>query len=306
MCGHQPEAGTLFRANYRVGNGKSGNVGTETIIYIVLRNESLSGVKLLPRNPLAATGGTDPEPIDDVKLFAPYAFRNQLERAITAGDYAAIAGDNQRRLEARASLEAEDSAICAAPFTRLQRAKAALRWTGSWYAALVAVDPAGSETADPELIDEVTLYLEPFRRIGYDLLVSPARYVPLKVSLTICVLPNYLRGHVEAAVLDALSDRVLPDGKLGFFHPDSLTFGDGIYVSRLLATVRAIAGVQNAMVTELERFELSEPAPSVDQPGEELPMNSALLLGPFEIPQLDNDPSFPENGVLLLDVRGGR
>jgi hypothetical protein len=120
------------------------------------------------------------------------------------------------------------------------------------------------------------------------------------------VLPNFLRGHVEAAVLDALSNRVLPDGTRGFFHPDNLSFGDGIYVSRLLATVQAIAGVQNAMVTELERFELSEPAPSMDQPGEELPMNSALLLGPFEIAQLDNDPSFPENGLLLLDVRGGR
>ena len=118
------------------------------------------------------------------------------------------------------------------------------------------------------------------------------------------MLPNYLRGHVEAAVLDALSNRVLPDGTLGFFHPDNLSFGDGVYVSRLLATVQAIAGVQNAMVTELERFELSEPA--ADQPGEELPMNSALLLGPFEIAQLDNDPNFPENGVLVLDVRGGR
>jgi hypothetical protein len=181
-----------------------------------------------------------------------------------------------------------------------------LRWTGSWYTALVALDPAGSETADSELIDEVTLYLEPFRRMGYDLLVSPAQYVPLKVALTICVLPNYLRGHVEAAVLDALSNRVLPDGTLGFFHPDNLSFGDGIYVSRLLATVQAIAGVQNAMVTELERFEISEPSPAMDQPGEELPMNSALLLGPFEIAQLDNDPSFPENGMLVLDVRGGR
>jgi hypothetical protein len=166
----------------------------------------------------------------------------------------------------------------------------------------VALDPVGSETADPELIDEVTLYLEPFRRMGYDLLVSPAQYVPLKVALTICVLPNYLRGHVEAAVLDALGNRVLRDGTRGFFHPDNLSFGDGIYVSRLLATVQAIAGVQNAMVTELERFELS----GIDQPGEELPMNSALLLGPFEIAQLDNDPSFPENGVLVLDVRGGR
>jgi hypothetical protein len=306
VCGRQPDAGTLFRANYRVGNGKSGNVGAETITYIVLRNLTVSGVKILPRNPLAATGGTDPELIDDVKLFAPYAFRNQLERAITAGDYAAIAEDNERRLESRAALEAEDSAICAAPFTRLQHAKGALRWTGSWYTALVALDPVGSETADSELIDEVTLYLEPFRRMGYDLLVSPAQYVPLKVSLTICVLPNYLRGHVEAAVLDALSNRMLPDGTLGFFHPDNLTFGDGVYVSRLLSTVQAIPGVQNAMVTELERFEISEPAPKFDQPGEELPMNSALLLGPFEIAQLDNDPSFPENGVLILDVRGGR
>ncbi len=306
VCGRQPDAGTVFRANYRVGNGKSGNVGAETITYIVLRNEKLSGVSLLPRNPLAATGGADPEPIDDVKLFAPYAFRNQLERAITAADYAAIAADNERRLEDRAALEAEDSAICTAPFTRLQGAKAALRWTGSWYTALVALDPEGSETADHELIDEVTLYLEPFRRMGYDLMVSPAEYVPLKLALTVCVLPNYLRGHVEAAVLDALSNRVLPDGTLGFFHPDNLTFGDGIYVSRLLATVQAIAGVQDAMVTELERFEISEPSPMIDQPGEELPANWALPLGPFEIAQLDNDPSFPENGVLLLDVRGGR
>jgi hypothetical protein len=142
--------------------------------------------------------------------------------------------------------------------------------------------------------------------MGYDLLVSPAEYVPLKLSLTICVLPNYLRGHVEASVLDALSNRVLPDGTLGFFHPDNLSFGNGVYVSRLLATVQAIPGVQNAMVTELERFEISEPAPGSDQPGEELPLNSALLLGPFEIAQLDNDPNFPENGVLVLDVRGGR
>jgi hypothetical protein len=146
----------------------------------------------------------------------------------------------------------------------LQGAKAALRWTGSWYTVLVALDPQDTETADSELIDELTLYLELFRRMGYDLVVSPAIYVPLKVSITVCVLPNYQRGHVEAAVLDALSNRVLPKGQLGFFHHDNLTFGDGIYVSRLLATVQAIPGVQNVMVTELEHFEISEPDPSAD------------------------------------------
>jgi hypothetical protein len=304
VCGYQPDAGTLFRASYHVGNGTAGNVGAETITYIVLREEKLSGVNLRPRNPLAAAGGTDPEPIDDVKQFAPYAFRDQLERAITAGDYASIAADNERRLEARATLEAEDPAICAAAFTRLQGAKAALRWTGSWYTALVALDPSDEETSPPELIDEVTLYLQPFRRMGYDLLVSQAEYVPLKVSITVCVLPNYLRGDVEGAVLDALSNRVLPDGSLGFFHPDNLTFGGGVYVSQLLATAQAVAGVQNVMVTELERSEISDPASGSDP--DELPCNSALLLGPFEIAQLDNDPSFPEHGQLVLTVEGGR
>ena len=42
VCGRQPDAGTLFRANYRVGNGKSGNVGAETITYIVLRQRDRS------------------------------------------------------------------------------------------------------------------------------------------------------------------------------------------------------------------------------------------------------------------------
>ena len=306
ICGYRPDAGSLFRAKYRIGNGTDGNVGSDTIAYIVLRSETVSGINLQPRNPLAAEGGVDPESIDDVKQFAPYAFDAQLERAITADDYATIAADNERRLEARATLEAEDPEICTATFTRLQGAKAALRWTGSWYTVLVALDPQDTETTDSELTEEVTLYLEPFRRMGYDLLVSPANYVPIKLSMTICVLPNYQRAHVEAAVLNTLSNRALPDGTLGFFHPDNLTFGGGIYVSRLLAIVQSIPGVQNAMVTELERFEISEAASGADTPSDELPINSALLMGPFEIAQLDNDPNYPEDGLLVLDVRGGR
>jgi hypothetical protein len=31
-----------------------------------------------------------------------------------------------------------------------------------------------------------------------------------------------------------------------------------------------------------------------------------LPIGPFEVARLDNDPNFPEHGVLVLDVRGGR
>jgi hypothetical protein len=142
--------------------------------------------------------------------------------------------------------------------------------------------------------------------MGHDLEVKPTRYVPLDLVLTVCVLPHYLRGHVEAALLDIFSNRILPDGRLGFFHPDNLTFGEGIYISQIVAAAQAVQGVENVQVTRLERFEIGEPPPGAEAAQDELPPHGVLALAPFEIAQLDNDPSFPENGRLILDMRGGR
>jgi len=268
-----PDAGTAFEANYRTGNGPSGNVGAETILYLVLPT-LLSGVNLAPRNPMAATGGTAPEPVAEVKMFAPYAFRDVLERAITADDYATLAALDPK----------------------LQGAKATLRWNGSWYTALVALDPLGTENPPASLLHEVTEDLEPYRRIGHDLLVTPAEYVPLDLALTVCVLPNYQRAHVEAALLQAFGS---------MFKPDNITFGESIYVSRIVAAAQAVPGVQNVVVTRLERYETGEPSPG-ESDAKEVPAGSVLTLGPLEIARLDNDPNFPENGRLSLDVRGGR
>jgi hypothetical protein len=273
-------------------------------------------------------------------MFAPYAFRKVLERAITADDYATLAADNSRRLAERPALLAaamgneKDAApqagsisssqvsddrrrreeeepgetsplgpdICLVPFRRLQGTKGTLRWNGSWYEALVAIDPLGTEEVDAELLDEIAAYLEPYRRIGHDLEVKSANYVGLDLAMAVCVLPQYLRGHVEAALLDVFSNHVLPDGSLGFFHPDNLSFGEGIFVSRIVAAAQAVPGVMEVQVTRLKRFEIGQSPPGQ----EKLPPHGVLPLGPFEIARLDNDPSFPENGRLVLDVRGGR
>jgi hypothetical protein len=273
--GMMPAAGAEFRAAYRVGNGTAGNVGAEAIAYVVLPGR-LSGANIVPRNPLPARGGTEPEPLAEVKLFAPETFRKELTRAITADDYGKLAERNNRRV---------------------QRAAAALRWTGSWYEALVTVDPAGTEDASQALLTEIATSLERYRRIGHDLVVAPARYVPLDVELTICVLPHYLRGHVEAALLDVFSNAVSPRGEKGFFHPDNLTFGEGIYASALVAAAQAVPGVQSVEVTRLERY--------FEGPNDEV-QDGVLALGPLEIARLDNDPSVPENGRLILTMGGGR
>src|SRR5262249_26326556 len=102
--GKMPDAGTVFDAYYRVGNGPVGNVGAGTITCIVFRETTGNAGNLIPRNPLPARGGAAPEPIEEVKMFAPGAFKTVLERAITAADYATLAGDNARRLAERASL----------------------------------------------------------------------------------------------------------------------------------------------------------------------------------------------------------
>jgi hypothetical protein len=35
---------------------------------------------------------------------------------------------------------------------------------------------------------------------------------------------------------------------LGFFHPDNLTFGEGVYLSKLVAAAQAVPGVEGVTV----------------------------------------------------------
>jgi hypothetical protein len=274
--GQQPAAGETFTARYRTGRGMAGNVGAEAIRHVLLE-QVIDGVDWRPRNPLPAQGGVDPEPIDEVRRFAPVTFRHHLKRAITAADYAAIV---MRDFAAQ-----------------VQRATAKLRWNGSWYEVLVAIDPLGGGPADPALLQAITGHLYRYRRIGHDLVVREARYVPLDVALRVCVRPGYLRGHVKAALKQLFSNRRLPDGRFGFFHPDNLSFGDDIHLSRMVAAAQTVQGVESVTVARLERlFE-----------GPNLEIERGILpLGPLEIARLDSDPSLPENGRLELIMEGGR
>lgn len=273
--GRAPDVGGTFTATYRSGCGTHGNVGAEAINRLILKQETLSGVSITVRNPLPAQGGIDPEPVAQAKLLAPAAFRDQLERAITAADYAALAALNPK----------------------LQNAAAQLEWTGSWYEADVAVDPWGEESADASLLHAVACDLYRYRRMGHDLRVQTAVYVPIRLSLRVCALPGYDRGHIKAALLARFSNRVNADGTPGFFDPDLLSFGDGVYLSRIIAAAQAVAGVECVTVVKFHRLQ----AP----PNQEI-ANGVLPLASNEIAQLDNDPNHPERGQLSIEVSGGR
>jgi hypothetical protein len=276
--GRAPKAGLQFAASYRIGGGTAGNIGAESIRQLVWPGTlRVEGAISEVRNPLPARGGMPPEPIAEAKLFAPRAFRKKLERAITAEDYAAIV-----------VREFPDE---------VQRAGAELRWTGSWYSVRVAIDPLGSEVVSPRFCEKIERALRRYRRMGHDLQVVQARYVPLEIAMTICVLPHFLRGHVEGALRDIFQSGLRQNGERGFFHPDNLSFGDSIYLSRMVAAAQAVEGVESVRVKKLRR--------RFESANHELD-KGVLRIGPLEIPRLDGDPLHPENGSLKLELKGGR
>jgi hypothetical protein len=273
--GEQPAAGAQFSALYRIGNGTSGNVGAETITQMTLRSATIEGASLTVRNPLPAAGGVDPEPIAQVKLLAPGAFQAELLRAISADDYVTLAQ----------------------ALPGVFQAAAEMRWTANRAAVRVAIDPIGTEQVSDALLLTVAGKLERYRQIGYDLEVVGATYVPLDVALGVTVLPEYLRGHVEAELLRIFGNGTLTDGSPTMFNWQNLGFGLAIHQSQLIAAAQRVRGVETVDVRRLARL-LDETATKAAP--------EVLTLGPLEVAQLDNDPSAPQRGRFRLHLRGGR
>lgn len=269
VYGRRPTPGAAFTATYRVGNGRAGNVGAEALTRVVLAEPRITRV----RNPLPAAGGADPESLEQVRLYAPQAFRVQ-ERAVTEADYAHMA---QRHDE-------------------VQKAAATFRWTGSWHTAFVTIDRRGGGGVDPEFETNMRRHLEPFRLAGYDLEIDGPVFVPLEIVLRVCVKPRYFRSDVKHALLEVYGSTLLADGRRGFFHPDNFTFGQEVYLSELYRVGMQVEGVDFIEVTKFQRWGKTA--------NQELD-NGVLNVGRLEVIRLDNDPNFPENGRLEFEMQGG-
>ncbi len=271
--GKRPDSGATFTADYRVGNGLKGNAGAEALHHFVAGASVADAVESV-RNPLPAAGGREPEDIEDVRQAAPEAFKTQ-RRAVTAEDYAGVANR----------------------FEGTQKATATFRWTGSWRTVFITADRLGGDPVDAAFEAGLRDFVEPYRMAGQDLEVDSPKPAPLELALQVCVQPGHFRSDVKAALLQVLSRRTLPDGRRGLFHPDNFTFGATLYLSAILAACQAVPGVASVEATVFRRRGAQ---------GEAVPASGKLTFGWLEIPRLDNDPNFPERGVLSLALDGGK
>lgn len=268
--GKRPDSGTAFAAAYRIGNGIAGTVGAEALVHVVCDDVRVAGV----RNPLASGGGSEPESTEQIRRRAPQAFRTQ-ERAVTTEDYAKVAQD----------------------YPGVQRAAATLRWTGSWHTVFNTIDRTRGQPMDAGFELALTRHVEPYRMAGHDLEFNDPVFVSLEIAITVCVEAGYFRSDVRAALLQVLSNRDLADGTRGVFHPDLFSFGQTIYLSPIYAAARGVPGVESLEVTRFQRQ---------GQDDTRHLRHGRMELGRLEIARLDNDPNFPEHGVLRLTLHGGK
>lgn len=268
--GLRPASGASFAAGYRVGNGVRGNLGADSLAHVVTFEDGIGSLT----NPLPAAGGVDPESLEHVRQSAPAAFRRQ-ERAVSMDDYAEVA----------------------ARYGGVQRAQASLRWTGSWRTVFLTADRLGGRAVDDPFRAAVKRFLEGYRMAGQDVEVDAPRAVPLELELFVCVEPGYFRADVEAALRDIFSSGTLTGGRRGLFHPDSFTFGQAVYLSPLYAAAQDVPGVESVEIVTFQRQGAPE-TNAVD--------SGVLELGRLEIAQLDQNPNYPDRGVIRLALGGGK
>jgi hypothetical protein len=276
--GARPQPESQLAASYRIGNGLAGNLGRDSLYHFATTDPAVGVDPTIIvdfTNPLPAVGGLDPETLDQVRNNAPHAFRTQ-ERAVTSADY----GDQAKLCD-----------------RTIQRAVGTFRWTGSWQTVFVTADREGGVAVDGHFRNSLEECLERVRMAGHDVAVDSPQYVSLEIAMTICVNAAYFASDVRQALYQVLSNRVLPDGSLGAFHPDKFTFGQSVFLSPLYAIVQGTAGVDSVTITAFGRR---------GSQSDEALKTGVLTLGRLEIARLDNDPDFPEHGSLSLTLIGGR
>jgi hypothetical protein len=268
--GRTPETDTHFIATYRIGNGTTGNVGADTLTF----HDGNSQIDKC-RNPLPATGGTDPETNEQIRRRAPQAFLTQ-ERAVTMEDYAHVTEQTPK----------------------VDQAVANLRWTGSWYTVFIAAEPQGAGNLSSVLEKAIKKNVERYHLAGQDLEIDNPQYVPLQIELEVCVEPDYFQSEVLRALMQVLGSDISSTGQKGLFYPDNFTFGKTVYLSPIYAAARSVAGVKAVRASTFQPQGLNPTTKYIEE-GE-------IPIGPLQIARLANDRSYPNHGQLSFVLEGGK
>ena len=254
-----PASGSTIRVTYRVGGGLQGNVPANSIETIIDAPQ-LTQLGATVTNLEPATGGADRERIDQAVKQAPKVFRS-LNRAVTAGDYKALALN----------------------FTGVGKVRAT---AAGWNTVKLFVAPTGGSYVSDVLKANLLAYFEDKRPVSTIIEVEDVDYVKVYITATIGVKSYYDPMAVQQAVEKAV-------GQLLAF--DNVDFGITLYLSKVYEEIENIDGIEYVTVSEFRR----DP-PNPDYPANTSLSEGKIVLDDNEIPRIPDDSAYGKGIKVLL------
>lgn len=219
--GRIPPVGVQVFVTYRYGVGAAGNVGTNAILGLA---EFITGVQSVTNN-VAASGGSDPESIDSMRISIPRSVKT-LNRAVTTDDYANLALQVPGVVRAFA--------------------------VGSFFTTVTLyIAPSGGGQPSATLVSSVQTYLATRSLIGVTLSVSGPRYIGANISVTV----NVLSAFNQASVINAVRTQL----ELYFLF-DNRDFAEIITIGDIYRLLQSIEGVDFINITKMVAADASNQA----------------------------------------------
>lgn len=217
---------------YETGGGVVGNVpaGHISVIEGVFTDLAGNPVSISVTNLGQASGGMDPETMDEIRWKAPRSVKTG-NRTVTREDFEINAEGVSGVVRALAQTKNEDATL-AENFTR------------------VYIVPNGGGIPSVQLLEQVRtelLYNKPVM-LTHEFEVVGANYVPVNITGTVYARPGYDTAQIQSDVLKAID---------GFFDYTALDpagehlidFGKTIYLSQLMALIQNVQGVRSVTLT---------------------------------------------------------
>ena len=272
LTGQLPPENAVVTCTWYSGFGPDGNVGADSLTHL----DPLVPAAPSPLcwNPFDITDGLAPETPATIIRRVPEAFLYQQQRAVTLADYVACAEQGGRNRQA---------------------AYASYAWTGSWRTVRVCVEPAGSFTLTDDVRAAVEQSLEALHLIGEDLEIRAPEYLPLKISVSLCVSRDFWIEQVSPVVTQAFSDGYTATGEPAFFNPSRWTFGQPLYASQIEGVLQGIEGVEHVISILIQQWW----SPWIQS-------SEVMAAAPNQIIEVRSDPSEIEFGWIDFYFEGGR
>ncbi len=210
-------------ADYRKGSGLAGRVAAGALRSPLDLPVGLRSVT----NPSAATGGADPESLDQARENAPTTVRT-FGRAVSLLDFEDLV---------RSSGE-------------VAKALATWVWNGEARAVHLTIAAQEGQLFTPADVSRIYASLTAQRDPNHALFLANFVQVPIVVTATVRVKPTYVAADVAAAARDAL---------LGALSFESQQFGRPVAISEIYSVLQHVTGVESVDVDLFQFKDQSAP-----------------------------------------------